>query len=152
MPDVHDRATRSRNMAAIGGKNSKPEMQVRSELHKRGFRFRLHDKTLPGKPDLVLPRYKAVVFVNGCFWHGHACHLFRLPGTRTEFWRAKINANQLRDDKNAAALVAAEWRVANIWECALKGKTKLCPDLLFSSLEKWLKNSAETSFSSDRFQ
>ena len=97
MPDVHDEATRSRNMAAIRGADTKPELIIRKGLHRLGLRYRLNVKGLPGKPDLVLARYKAILFVHGCFWHGHDCALFKLPGTRTAFWRNKIHGNAERD-------------------------------------------------------
>lgn len=140
MPDVHDRATRSRNMAAVRGKDTKPELLIRRGLHGLGLRYRLQGKDLPGKPDLVFPKYKAVVFVHGCFWHGHDCPLFRLPGTRTEFWRTKISSNVLRDHKAHTALQAQGWRTATVWECALKGRKSLpLPDLL-ADISSWLQS------------
>ncbi|HMN92803.1 MAG TPA: DNA mismatch endonuclease Vsr [Hydrogenophaga sp.] len=122
MTDIVDAATRSRMMSGIRGKNTKPELLVRSLLHQRGFRFRLHRKDLPGKPDIVLPRHKAVIFVNGCFWHGHSCRLFKTPSTNTDSWIKKIRENQNRDERCLKALLGAGWRVAVIWECALKGQ------------------------------
>jgi len=119
-PDV-----RSRMMSGIKGKNTRPELLLRSALHFRGLRFRLHQKHLPGKPDLVFPRFKAVIFVNGCFWHGHECSLFRWPGTRQEFWRDKIGKTAERDAKSRATLLEAGWRVATVWECAMKGPLRL---------------------------
>jgi DNA mismatch endonuclease (patch repair protein) len=92
MTDVHSKAVRSKNMAAIKGRNTKPELSVRKALHNAGFRYRLHVTSLPGKPDLVFPRYKAVIFVQGCFWHQHQCAMFHWPKTRTEWWRQKISA------------------------------------------------------------
>ena len=97
MVDVHDKKTRSRNMAAVRGKNTKPELLLRSELFRQGFRFRLHYGGLPGKPDIVLPKYRAVIQVHGCFWHGHHCALFHWPATREDFWRKKITENAVRD-------------------------------------------------------
>ncbi|MFY0309648.1 very short patch repair endonuclease [Leisingera sp. D0M16] len=138
MPDVHDKATRSRNMAAIRGSDTKPEMIVRRGLHARGFRFRLHAKDLPGKPDLVLPKHRAVVLVNGCFWHGHDCPLFKWPASREEFWRDKIRTNVERDFRNRKALKAKGWRVAVVWECALKGKGKMVAGDAIDSLSQWL--------------
>lgn len=111
-------------MSGIKGADTKPELIIRSGLHRRGFRFRLHDKKLPGKPDLVLPKYNAVIFVNGCFWHKHDCHLFKWPKTRQEFWRKKISGNAERDERNVQALLDDGWRVMTVWECALKGKTR----------------------------
>lgn len=140
MPDVHDRATRSRNMAAIKGKNTKPELIIRKGLHARGFRFRLHERKLPGRPDLVLPKHHAVIFINGCFWHGHDCALFKWPGTRQEFWKAKIGANVARDQKNLSAIDDAGWRRAIVWECALKGPGRKDADLLLDQLAAWLRS------------
>jgi DNA mismatch endonuclease (patch repair protein) len=121
MVDVHPEATRSRNMAAIRGKNTRPEMLVRKSLHAAGYRFRLHNRKLPGSPDIVLRKHKAVIFVNGCFFHGHKCSYFRWPATRVDFWRAKIAGNRERDTRNLAQLRAKNWRVLIIWECALRG-------------------------------
>ena len=121
MADVVDKATRSRMMSGIRGKDTKPEVVIRSMLHRRGFRFRKNVKSLPGSPDIVLPKYKAVIMVNGCFWHGHDCHLFKWPSTRPDFWRQKINSNKLRDKNNLVLLNEAGWRVLVIWECAVKG-------------------------------
>jgi DNA mismatch endonuclease (patch repair protein) len=124
MADVHTPERRSANMRAIRHKDTNPEKQIRSLLFARGFRFRLHVKSLPGSPDIVLPKHKVAVFVHGCFWHGHGCHLFKVPATRTEFWMAKIQGNRDRDFGDAAKLQGAGWRVLTIWECALKGKLK----------------------------
>jgi len=122
MADVVDTATRSRMMSGIRGKNTKPEILVRSLLHRQGFRFRLHDRALPGNPDIVLSRYHAVVFVHGCFWHGHECRLFKWPSTRPEFWHEKISWNRIRDHESQEALLARGWRVGVVWECDLRGK------------------------------
>ena len=132
-PDV-----RSRMMAGIRGKDTKPEMVVRSALHRLGFRFRVHRKDLPGKPDLVLPKHNAVIFVHGCFWHGHDCHLFKWPKTRSEFWRQKISSNVARDRKHILALADAGWRVATIWECALKGRSRLPIEAIADNCAVWL--------------
>ena len=110
-------AARSRNMAAIGPKDTAPELLVRRFLHSRGFRFRLHRKDLPGRPDIVLPKYRAVVMVNGCFWHHHGCKNSVWPKTRKEFWRAKIIATVTRDRRNVRDLRAIGWRVIVVWEC-----------------------------------
>jgi DNA mismatch endonuclease (patch repair protein) len=121
MADVHNKATRSYNMSQIKGKNTKPEMLVRKFLHARGFRYKLHDKTLPGKPDLVLPKYKTVIFIHGCFWHGHKdCRYFVVPKTRTEWWLGKINGNIANDEKAQRALIEKGWLIVVIWECDLK--------------------------------
>jgi len=121
MMDVHDKQTRSYNMSQIKGKNTKPEMLVRRFLFSKGFRYRLHVKDLPGKPDLVLPKYKTVIFINGCFWHGHeGCRYFVLPKTRAEWWLKKINDTKLRDEKSKLELEKLGWKVIVIWECELK--------------------------------
>src|SRR4051812_40621705 len=117
-------------MSGIRGKNTKPELLVRSELHKRGFRFRLHVRDLPGHPDIVLPKWKTAILVHGCFWHGHDCHLFRLPATRRKFWRAKIQRNQVTDERVVESLREHGWKVAVVWECALKGRARLARDEL----------------------
>ena len=122
MPDIVDEATRSRMMAGIRGRDTKPEMLIRTGLHRMGFRFRLHDGRLPGRPDLVFFARNAAIEVRGCFWHGHDCHLFRWPGTRREFWHEKISGNIARDARNRAALLDAGWRLAEVWECHLKGR------------------------------
>ena len=124
-------------MAGIRGKNTKPELLIRSLLHRRGFRFRLHAQNLPGKPDIVLARYHAVIFVNGCFWHGHECSLFKLPKTRTDFWREKIGRNCTNDIKKREALLVDGWRVGIVWECALRGKGKNVDDVA-QRLSDWL--------------
>jgi DNA mismatch endonuclease (patch repair protein) len=138
MVDIVDKKTRSRMMSGIRGRNTLPEMLIRRALHARGFRYRLHDKTLPGKPDLVFPRYRAVIEIRGCFWHRHDCHLFRWPATRKEFWRKKINGNAQRDKKNLLLLNEAGWRVLVIWECALKGNNWHYHEGLFNSVQEWL--------------
>lgn len=121
MADVHTSAQRSYNMSRIKGKDTKPEMMVRSFLHTNGFRYKLHDKTLPGKPDIVLPKYKTVIFVNGCFWHGHNnCKYATIPKTRTDWWLQKINGNKANDTKHTQALRKLQWRVISLWECQLK--------------------------------
>ena len=125
MVDIVDVSTRSRMMAGIKGRNTKPEILIRKLLHKKGFRFRLHVKNLPGKPDIVLPKYKAVIFVNGCFWHGHkGCRLFKLPATRTEFWQEKITRNQANDSKSINLLLENNWKVGVVWECSIRVASK----------------------------
>jgi len=121
MADVHSKETRSYNMSRIRSKDTKPEMLVRKFLHKNGFRYRLHVKDLPGKPDIVLPKYKTVIFIHGCFWHGHeGCKYAALPTTRTEWWEEKIVRNIQNDKKAEAALRAANWNIITIWQCELK--------------------------------
>lgn len=141
MADVVDSATRSRMMSGIRGRNTKPEILIRSLLHRQGFRFRLHARNLPGKPDIVFPRYHAVVFVHGCFWHGHDCPLFKWPATRPEFWREKIGRNQANDHRARAALIAAGWRVGVVWECAIRGAKKDLEDVT-RRLGNWLRSDA----------
>ncbi|HAL83407.1 MAG TPA: very short patch repair endonuclease [Mucilaginibacter sp.] len=121
MADVHSKATRSYNMSRIRSKDTKPEMLMRRFLHKNGFRYRLHVKDMPGKPDIVLPKYKTVIFVHGCFWHGHeGCKYYVVPKTRTEWWLNKIG-NNITNNANAERLLkAAEWNVIKVWECELK--------------------------------
>jgi DNA mismatch endonuclease (patch repair protein) len=124
MADVVDSATRSRMMSGIRGRDTRPEILIRGLLHRQGLRFRLHARDLPGKPDIVLPRYRAAVFVHGCFWHGHGCPLFKWPATRQGFWREKIGKNQANDQRVVDALLAGGWRVGVVWECALRGAGK----------------------------
>ena len=138
--DIVDAATRSRMMAGIKGKNTRPEMLVRRGLHALGFRFVLHDRRLPGKPDMVLPRWRSAIFVHGCFWHGHDCPLFRWPSTRQEFWRQKIGRNQERDIEVEAELDRAGWRVLKIWECSLKGTGRIGIDRVVPLAADWLRS------------
>lgn len=121
MADVHNKQTRSYNMSQIKSGNTKPELLVRKFLHANGFRYKLHDKTLPGKPDIVLPRYKTIIFIHGCFWHGHAnCKYFKIPQTRTAWWLQKINTNKANDANAIKALKKAGWKIITVWECRLK--------------------------------
>lgn len=124
MADVHSPETRSYNMSRIRGKDTKPELIFRKYLFSQGFRFRLHDKNLPGKPDIVLPKYKTVVFIHGCFWHGHeGCKYFIIPKTRTEWWLNKIEGNKVKDVENFNKLRATNWKVLTVFECELKTNT-----------------------------
>jgi DNA mismatch endonuclease (patch repair protein) len=120
MVDVVDKATRSRMMSGIRGENTKPELMIRSALHKRGFRYRLHVASLPGKPDIVFKKYRAVIFVNGCFWHGHQCEYFKWPKTNRRFWKKKINGNIRRDAFVRESLKKASWRYFLVWECEIR--------------------------------
>ncbi|GAB7128587.1 very short patch repair endonuclease [Silvimonas sp. JCM 19000] len=142
MVDVVDAATRSRMMSGIRGKNTSPELILRHGLHARGLRYRLHVKTLPGRPDLVLPRHHAVVLIHGCFWHGHACRYFKVPQTRTEFWMGKIRQNQARDQRDIAALQALGWRVLVVWECAVRAAKRDAQFLLLDFVAQWLRSDA----------
>ena len=139
--DVVDRQTRSRMMAGIKGQNTSPELAVRKALHREGYRYSLHSRKLPGRPDLVLRKNGAVIFVNGCFWHGHKCHLFRWPRTRPKFWKKKINGNIKRDIRNRELLCDMGWRACVIWECSLRGKTRLGIEAVIGSLENWIPSS-----------
>ncbi|MBW6494050.1 MAG: very short patch repair endonuclease [Burkholderiaceae bacterium] len=124
MTDIVDSQTRSRMMAGIRGRNTKPELALRHSLHALGLRYRLYVKGVPGKPDIVLPKYHAVIFVHGCFWHRHAgCRYATVPATRPEFWTTKFDANVARDAAVESALLKAGWRVGTVWECALRTDT-----------------------------
>lgn len=136
--DIVSSETRSRMMSGIRGKNTKPELVLRSALHRQGFRFRLHRKDLPGRPDMTFPRYGAVLFVHGCFWHGHDCHLFKWPSSRESFWREKIAGNIERDRRQTTALTGADFRVGIVWECALKGRNRLPLDEVVYACSQWL--------------
>ena len=131
-------SSRSQIMALIHSKNTKPELLVRKALHTHGFRYRTHGKDLPGSPDVVLPKYKAVIQINGCFWHGHDCHIFRMPKTRADYWQQKITRNQARDEKNRKALLESGWRLMVVWECAVQGKCRLERETLISLIENWI--------------
>lgn len=121
MADVHSIKVRSYNMSQIKGKNTKPEILVRKFLHSMGFRYRLHDKTLFGKPDIVLRKYKSLIFINGCFWHAHEnCRYFIIPKTKTEWWTNKLLGNREKDQKNILELTNQGWKIFVIWECELK--------------------------------
>lgn len=142
MADTVSPEKRSDMMSGIRGKDTKPEIVVRRLLHRLGYRFRLHCKDLPGRPDIVLPKWRTVIFVNGCYWHGHKdCHLFRLPKTRTEFWSKKIEGNQARDQRNYIVLEAAGWKVLVIWECAVSKKKSLTTKQLEIALTAAFKSS-----------
>ena len=139
MTDVHSKQIRSKNMAAIKSKNTKPELIIRKALFAKGFRYKLHDKKLPGKPDLVFPKYHAVIFIHGCFWHRHNCHLFKWPSTRPEFWKKKINRNVEVDKRNYKQLKKDGWYILTVWECALKGRGKLPFNKLILDVSNWLE-------------
>lgn len=138
MADVHDADTRSYNMSCVKSKNTKPEIWVRKYLFACGFRYRINVKKLPGTPDIVLPKYKTAIFVNGCFWHGHKnCRYFVIPKTRTEWWLDKINRNIDRDQANILALKKSGWRVITIWECQLKPAIRDDTLLNLSKITRW---------------
>jgi len=125
-------------MSGIRGKDTKPEMIFRRAFHALGFRYRLHPRNVPGKPDLVFPKYRAVLLVHGCFWHGHDCHLFRMPGTRRQFWQAKISRNRERDAEVRQQLGEAGWRYMTVWECAIRGPGKLGAEIAIERVNTWL--------------
>ena len=137
MGDVHSRAQRSYNMSRIRSAHTKPEMLVRKFLHSLGYRYRLHEKKLPGRPDLVLPKYKTVIFIHGCFWHGHHnCKYYVVPKTRTEWWLNKITVNQANDRKAVLALKKQGWKIITVWECDLKpGKVEKTLAALVKTIE-----------------
>ncbi|QDT23522.1 very short patch repair endonuclease [Gimesia chilikensis] len=137
MMDTVDRNTRSKIMKSVPQKNTKPEMRLRKALHRMGFRYRLHDKRLPGSPDLVFPKHKAIIFVHGCFWHRHGCKQTTTPKSRKEFWKAKFKANIQRDKKNILELENAGWRVIVVWECELKNSDQ---NDLFEKIQDFLLN------------
>lgn len=126
-------------MSGIRSKDTVPERVVRRGLHRLGFRFRLHSAKVPGRPDLVLPRYRAAIFVHGCFWHAHDCHLFKHPATRPEFWRAKFNRNRERDQAVRTAVLEQGWRRLVVWECAIKGKSRLDIDSVMFRIAHWIR-------------
>lgn len=138
MPDIVDAATRSRMMSGIRGKNTKPELMFRRALHALGFRYRLHARDLPGIPDLVFPKYRAVLLIHGCFWHGHDCSLFRIPNTRRSFWLDKIQRNRRRDVKVRRMLDVAGWRHLTIWECAIRGRNRIGFEQALENTSDWL--------------
>lgn len=126
-------------MAAIRSKNTKPELEIRRGLHALGFRYRLHAKHLSGKPDIVFPKYNAVLFINGCFWHGHNCRLFQWPKNRSAFWREKISRNVARDLQNENILQHSGWRVGVVWECALRKPTERRAETLLTEISMFLR-------------
>jgi len=140
MTDVVDKATRSRMMSGIRGKHTKPEILLRKGLFAKGFRYRLHDRRLPGKPDIVFPRFKAVILAHGCFWHGHNCPLFKWPSSNVKFWRTKIGRNREVDQAARVALAALGWRILTVWECALKGPGRLMVNDVVPKAGAWLRN------------
>lgn len=140
MVDVVDPATRSRMMAGIRGKDTRPELLIRRALHRAGFRFRVHDRRLPGAPDLILPKYRSAIFVHGCFWHRHdGCRYTTMPATRAQFWEQKFSRNIARDRENRAALNALGWRVLVVWECGVRHDPSDTIELVAS----WLADGSE---------
>ena len=142
MADVHTPEIRSKNMRAVRSGNTRPELIVRKGLHAAGFRFRLHGAALRGKPDIVLPKYRTVIFVHGCFWHQHDCRYFKVPRTRPEFWIAKIGANRERDRRDTATLTASGWHVIVIWECAVRAGSAGAADTIRRTSLRLAENKA----------
>ncbi len=143
MADIVDTATRSRMMAGIRSKDTGPELEIRKKLFAKRFRYRLHDRRLPGKPDIVLPRYGAVIFFHGCFWHAHDCHLFRLPSSRVAFWEKKLLRNAEKDRESRDELKELGWRIMTIWECSFRGPGKKRDkeiDAIIATAVQWLQS------------
>lgn len=139
--DTVDKATRSRIMSRVRQKNTKPELVFRKELHRRGLRYRLHGRNLPGSPDLVLKAYRTAVFVHGCFWHFHGCRFSSVPSTRRKFWTEKFKANRNRDKKKNRLLLAQGWRVLIVWECTLRGRDGVAVKKAADKAARWIKSS-----------
>lgn len=147
MVDVVDVKTRSLMMSGIRSSNTRPEKAVRAALHRRGMRFARSTLGLPGKPDVVLPRWRVAVFVNGCFWHLHDCRLSKSPSARTEFWSVKLLANQERDGRNIQALLGANWRVLTVWECAMRGLNAIRQfDFVMDSVGQWIREQPQVAW------
>jgi DNA mismatch endonuclease (patch repair protein) len=140
MADIVSKSKRSQMMAGIKAKDTKLELLIRKAIHAKGFRYRLHETSLPGKPDLVFPRYKAVLFINGCFWHAHDCHLFKLPATDREKWNEKFVDNRASDVANLKDLYALGWRTGVVWECSVRGKKNRGLDKVVAKCCKWLES------------
>lgn len=144
LPERISKEVRSRNMSRIRSRDTKPEKKVRGLLHAAGFRFRLHRRDLPGTPDIVLPKWRAVVDVRGCFWHDHGCHLSTRPDQNADFWNRKLTENAGRDARNAALLQELGWRHLIVWECALRANSALEDDKLGRDVARWIKSNART--------
>lgn len=139
MMDTVDKGTRSRIMASVGQSDTKPEMTLRRELHRMGFRYTVNDKRLPGSPDLVFAKYRAAIFVHGCFWHGHGCKYSTIPETKREFWREKFRANRARDKRGLSRLRRSGWRAKVVWECRLRGDRRRFQAYV-SGVSRWLRS------------
>ena len=145
MADVHDKATRSKNMRAIGTRDTAIEKRLAGLLGQAGFDFRVQDAALAGRPDFVIDQYRCILFTHGCFWHHHDCYLFKVPATRTGFWLEKIGKNVERDKRDIDALLSQGWRVMVVWECALRGRLKLSDVELTERLEEWICGGGQTA-------
>ena len=144
MADIISPERRSALMSRIRGKDSRIELEVRHGLHALGFRYRLGGAGLPGRPDIVMSKYQTVVFIHGCFWHQHDCHLFRLPKTRTGFWKAKVDANRSRDQQAEARLVELGWHVETVWECWLRGQAPAHRNEVILALARRIRSRSKT--------
>jgi len=139
--DIVDRATRSRMMSNIRSADTRPELIIRHDLFRRGFRYCLHARNLPGRPDLSLPKYRALIYIHGCFWHGHNCDLFKWPKTRSDFWEQKIRSNQQRDKRNIQLAIESGWRACVVWECSTKRvKEAIRVIQLVDGIDRWLRS------------
>ncbi|EFE10431.1 very short patch repair endonuclease [Citrobacter youngae] len=145
MADVHDKATRSKNMRAIATRDTAIEKRLASVMTEQGVTFRVQDATLPGRPDFVVDDYRCVIFTHGCFWHHHNCYLFKVPATRTAFWLEKIGKNVQRDARDCEKLQALGWRVLIVWECALRGREKLDDEALSERVIEWICGGGATA-------
>ncbi|CEJ65900.1 MULTISPECIES: very short patch repair endonuclease [Citrobacter] len=145
MADVHDKATRSKNMRAIGTRDTAIEKRLADILTEQGVTFRVQDATLPGRPDFVVDDYRCVLFTHGCFWHQHNCYLFKVPATRTAFWLEKIGKNVVRDKRDCEKLQSLGWRVLIVWECALRGREKLDNEALSERVIEWICGGGATA-------
>ena len=141
--DSVDRETRSKIMAAIGQRNTGAELLLRRALHHIGLRYRLHDRSLPGSPDIVFKRHSTVIFVHGCYWHSHGCYRSTVPKSQHQFWTEKFEANKARDKRNRDELIAEGWRVLTVWECALRGKTAASADEVARAVNSWLRSARQ---------
>ena len=139
--DIKSPEERSKNMAAIHSKNTKPEIYLRKLLFARGYRYGVNSKSVPGHPDIYMKKYNTAIFVHGCFWHAHDCHLHRLPSTRPDFWLSKLAGNRVRDADALTELHEDGWRTCIVWECALRGKTRIGPDRVTGLITTWLSSS-----------
>jgi DNA mismatch endonuclease, patch repair protein len=139
--DTVDKSTRSYIMSRVGQKDTGPEILLRSSVHAAGLRYRLHDRGLPGSPDLVFPRFHTAVFVHGCYWHSHGCYRSSVPKSRQEFWAEKFEANRSRDERNLRLLREGGWRVLTVWECALRGKSARTSLDIADTVKAWLVSS-----------
>lgn len=140
--DTVDKQTRSMIMSAVGQKDTGAEKMLRQALHRIGLRYKLHDRSLPGSPDVVFPRYKAAIFVHGCYWHSHGCYRSTVPKSHRNFWTDKFSANRARD-KNRNLLLSEGWQVLTVWECALRGKAATSATGVAAAVKTWLASSLE---------